>query len=272
MDYTFEHTTVREAKVEIQLLFDPSKYEGGSFSLETCLEDPTILARDNTNTVIGCLIHDPHYLPESLNNRFTVPNPVVHVAEKWRRRGVGRSLVLKILEEVPALSGLFDYDEKWDKEVEEWNSSYDERVRSDEYDEESDKKLERAVEKIRTIPFLKSLGATILKYDGHWRWTVLSPSAEFVRMTNSLECHYGFQYQDGLNVLSESFSLGHHGGGMYFIPKNKISNWEDGSTEIDGELVWLREVSLPPDAIVTQEALNVFKADKIILGKRTSLH
>src|SRR5581483_2207316 len=94
-------------------------------------------------------------------------------------------------------------------------------------------------------------------------------SQTFYKITNINENHHGFQYHDGLNVLTEPFSQ--YGtcvsGGLYFTDINNICNFL-------GYGVYLREVILPTedqDFKIVKDGDNQWRANKIIFGKRRDL-
>ena len=91
----------------------------------------------------------------------------------------------------------------------------------------------------------------------------------YYKITNEKECHHGFQYKNGLNVDTLPFRK--EGscvpGGLYFTDKDNIPSYY-------GFGVWIREISLPlndPDFLMVKDG-NKWRANKIILGKRWSLH
>lgn len=91
---------------------------------------------------------------------------------------------------------------------------------------------------------------------------------KFYKLTNKLECHNNFQYQDGLNVDILPFNPTGSclPGGLYFTEENNIAYWV---TYLD-DITYIREVEIPDDALVYIEA-NKFKTNKIILKGRNLL-
>lgn len=95
----------------------------------------------------------------------------------------------------------------------------------------------------------------------------------YYKVTNKDECHRGFQYKDGLNILTEPFDDNPENtyckGGLYFSAKEFIHFYY-------GHGVWLREVFLPTDnpdfKMVKYQKSNSFRANMIILGKKYDLH
>lgn len=102
------------------------------------------------------------------------------------------------------------------------------------------------------------------EYNGK-RFNELYKDTLFVKLTNSNECHNGFQFRDGLNSDTVEFDpTGECSpGGLYFCEQSKIMKWID----YDGQMFYIRHVIIPDDARVYIEE-NKFKADRIILGTR----
>lgn len=89
----------------------------------------------------------------------------------------------------------------------------------------------------------------------------------FYKITNSNECHNGYQYKDGLNVLNGPFNpVGSCvAGGLYFTTIDHIFDFLSFGCH-------LREVTLPPDCLwVKDPDGNKYRADKIILGNKYHL-
>ena len=89
----------------------------------------------------------------------------------------------------------------------------------------------------------------------------------YYKITNKEECHHGYQYVDGLNMLDKMFER--EGscveGGLYFTTIEHIFKFLDYGC-------YLREITLPKDCLwVKDPAGDKFRADKIILGKRYNL-
>jgi hypothetical protein len=97
-------------------------------------------------------------------------------------------------------------------------------------------------------------------------------SQTFYKITNREEKHHGYQYKDGLNVLSEPFNSNPHDsccvGGFYFTDAKHIFDFIDYGCNV-------REVFLPiHDAdfkIVKDPQGDKWRANKIILGTKYDL-
>jgi len=93
----------------------------------------------------------------------------------------------------------------------------------------------------------------------------------YFKITNEKEKHHGFQYCDGLNVLTDEFNDDPKAtcvaGGFYFTDAEHILEFL-----VYG--IYLREVMLPTDdpdfKIIKDE--NKWRANKIILGKKRDLN
>lgn len=91
----------------------------------------------------------------------------------------------------------------------------------------------------------------------------------FYKVTNERENHYGFQYQDGLNLLTQPFnddpSDFNCPGGFYFS-NNECIHWNYSYG------IYIREITLPIDhpefKIVQHEGKGEWRSNMIILGKR----
>jgi len=90
----------------------------------------------------------------------------------------------------------------------------------------------------------------------------------YFKITNTNENHYGFQYNDGLNVLKDKFNNNPKAtcvpGGLYFTDAEHIFEFLTYG-------IYLREVTLPvndPDFKMVKDG-NKWRANKIILGKNT---
>jgi len=89
----------------------------------------------------------------------------------------------------------------------------------------------------------------------------------FYKITNYLENHHGFQYQDGLNILKERFAVCGScvRGGFYFTTFENLHYFYDYG-------VWIREITIPDDAMVIQDPIKgKWRSDKVILGQRYPL-
>lgn len=161
----------------------------------------------------------------------------IYVVSSWRRKGVARSLVLKKLKQTTSMCGITD----------------------------------RRSEDFR---FLKSIGATLVPNESDQNeisWTLLDYNARFARLMNLGENHNGFQYRDGMNILSNEFTDNKFGDGLYFSKVCDVMKWRYGC-DIDGERVWVREVIIPPESKTLQTGPNAFKTDRFILGQRISIN
>ena len=93
----------------------------------------------------------------------------------------------------------------------------------------------------------------------------------YVKITNKEECHNGFQYQPGLNILQEPFQV--EGscvpGGFYYTDLENIHHFYDYG-------VWLWIVEIPDDAQVVEDPHETsgqkWRTDKIILSQKYSLY
>jgi len=89
----------------------------------------------------------------------------------------------------------------------------------------------------------------------------------YFKVTNEKECHNGFQYQTGLNVLDKPFEPKGScvGGGLYFTDLENLSKFYSYG-------VWLRVVIIPEDAMMVKDpAGDKWRANKIILGDKYPL-
>jgi hypothetical protein len=88
----------------------------------------------------------------------------------------------------------------------------------------------------------------------------------YYKVTNKDECHNGYQYKDGLNILNEEFNDDPNAscvpGGFYFTDYKNLPQFFEYGT-------WIREVTIPPDArVVLDPEGDKWRCDKIILGKK----
>ncbi|AGC01597.1 ankyrin repeat protein [Acanthamoeba polyphaga moumouvirus] len=91
----------------------------------------------------------------------------------------------------------------------------------------------------------------------------------YFKITNRKECHFGFQYKDGLNILKEEFNDNPDEncvpGRLYFCKPQDIHHYLDYG-------IYLREIFLPtnnPDfKMVKNPSGDKYGANMIILGKR----
>ena len=97
----------------------------------------------------------------------------------------------------------------------------------------------------------------------------------YFKITNAEENHHGFQYVDGLNVLTEKFNDDPNrsccAGGFYFTDAANIFNFLNYG-------IYLREVVLPTDNVDFKmikdknKDNDKWRANMIILGKRYNLY
>ena len=83
----------------------------------------------------------------------------------------------------------------------------------------------------------------------------------FFKITNEKECHHGFQYQEGLNVLDKPFEPTGTcvEGGLYFSDEDNIHKFLQFGC-------WLRVITIPEDAQMVKGPEGYkWRADKIIL-------
>ncbi|AVL94466.1 ankyrin repeat protein [Moumouvirus australiensis] len=94
----------------------------------------------------------------------------------------------------------------------------------------------------------------------------------YFKITNENECHYGFQYKDGLNILEGEFNNNPKDicvpGRLYFSDSKNICGFLDFG-------IYLREVYLPTDnpklQMIKDPEGDKYGANMIILGKRRDL-
>ena len=91
----------------------------------------------------------------------------------------------------------------------------------------------------------------------------------YYKVTNEDECHNGYQYQDGLNILKGKFNNNPKascvGGGFYFTNYKNLPKFFDYGT-------WIREINIPTDAkVVLDPDGDKWRCDKIIFGKKYSI-
>nr|AEX63292.1 putative ankyrin repeat protein [Moumouvirus Monve] len=94
----------------------------------------------------------------------------------------------------------------------------------------------------------------------------------YLKITNKNECHHGFQYQDGLNILEGKFNDNPKElcvpGRLYFTEAKYIINYLDFG-------IYLRDVYLPksdPDFKMVEDPNgDKYGANMIMLGKRRDL-
>ena len=88
----------------------------------------------------------------------------------------------------------------------------------------------------------------------------------YFKLFNRDEWHHGYQYEDGLNVDSVPFDFANPDTGMYFYSESQLIYWR---CHVSFDPVWIRQVFIPCDAVVTQEC-GCSRASKLILGPRHS--
>ncbi len=91
----------------------------------------------------------------------------------------------------------------------------------------------------------------------------------FYKITNGKECHNGFQYEDGLNILTDAFAESGSccKGGFYFTDINHILKFLTYG-------VYLRIVELPltdPDFKCIKDEQNKWRSNRIIFKDRMRL-
>jgi len=91
-------------------------------------------------------------------------------------------------------------------------------------------------------------------------------SQTYYKVTNEQECHNGYQYKDGLNILKEEFNDNPKAscvaGGFYFTDYEHLPRFFKYGT-------WIREVTIPTDARVVKDPEgDKWRTDKIILGNK----
>jgi hypothetical protein len=89
----------------------------------------------------------------------------------------------------------------------------------------------------------------------------------YFKVTNQDECHHGFQYVTGLNVLDKPFEPTGScvAGGLYFTDLDNLDNFY-------GYGVWIREITIPEDAVMVKDPSGgKWRADSIILGDKYPL-
>ena len=94
-------------------------------------------------------------------------------------------------------------------------------------------------------------------------------TGKFVKLTNELENHNGYQFETGLNIDSIPFNPSGEcrPGGIYFCLVEKIPMWLNYT---DQPMIYVRWVSIPDDALVYIEE-DKFKADRMILSERQKI-
>jgi len=89
----------------------------------------------------------------------------------------------------------------------------------------------------------------------------------YFKITNQEECHNGYQYHTGLNILDRPFEK--EGscvkGGLYFTTLEYLDQFYDYG-------VWIREIQIPEDAeVVIDPTRNKWRSNQIILGNKYPL-
>ena len=85
----------------------------------------------------------------------------------------------------------------------------------------------------------------------------------YFKVTNESECHHGFQYQDGLNLLKEPFAKTGScvPGGLYFTNLDHVVDFISYG-------IFVREVLIPPESQVVKDGKFKWRTDQIWLGHR----
>ena len=88
----------------------------------------------------------------------------------------------------------------------------------------------------------------------------------FIKLTNELENHNGYQFRTGLNIDTLPFNPKGEcqAGGIYFCLIEHVNLWLNYSNK---PMIYVRLVTIPNDAQVWIET-NQFKTDRVILGDR----
>ena len=88
----------------------------------------------------------------------------------------------------------------------------------------------------------------------------------YYKITNETECHNGYQYVDGLNILDKIFEQNGScvKGGLYFTTIDHIIKFLHYGIN-------LRVITLPEDCTYVIDNNDKYRADKIILGAKYSL-
>ena len=97
---------------------------------------------------------------------------------------------------------------------------------------------------------------------------LLKSCRTYFKITNEKECHYGYQYHDGLNILDRPFESNGScvEGGLYFTDLKNLSRFYKFG-------IWLREITIPDDALMVEDPSGgKWRADRIILGERYPLY
>jgi len=89
----------------------------------------------------------------------------------------------------------------------------------------------------------------------------------YFKITNQEECHHGYQYQTGLNILDRPFEK--EGscvkGGLYFTNLEYLHEFYEYG-------VWIRVITIPEDAEMVMDSVgHKWRANKIILGAKYPL-
>jgi hypothetical protein len=95
-------------------------------------------------------------------------------------------------------------------------------------------------------------------------------SKTYYKLTTKDEIHHDHQYKEGLNKLNKPFEREGEcvPGGLYFVDKENLHILYDyGRSNFE----WIREVIIPEDAQVVVGGEGKYRADKIIINKRTKL-
>lgn len=95
------------------------------------------------------------------------------------------------------------------------------------------------------------------------------PNTTFYKLTNELENHNNFQYNDGVNVDCLPFNPKGECklGGLYFTEYDKMPLWVEYRAT---QMYYIREVIILPDSKVYIEKDKI-KADKLFLKSRIEL-
>jgi hypothetical protein len=258
--FQYSKQPLRKVRDEVSVLLKhASIFSGMTVHHEGDADNTTFVARKDGVIIGVCLCS----VEENMMN-----SAILYINKKWRRRGVGTALIKKALEGKTSLMGkVYDHGAM--------QTALEQKKKKEYEKEEKDKDDNNGV---NVFLFCKSIGAHVTyKEEFNFIWTLISPTAKFVRLMTPSEEHKNYQFQDGLNVLKVAdadFYRLHDGPGLYFCTPRDIKRWLAYFNPKSGEddrMAWVREVSLPPDAKVIRSAKDAFKADKIVLGKRMAI-
>lgn len=94
-------------------------------------------------------------------------------------------------------------------------------------------------------------------------------SKTYYKVTNAIECHNGYKYRDGLNILNSGFddnpehSCVH--GRLYFTDYEHLPMFLEYG-------MYIREVKIPEDARVVKDGTDKWGADRLILERKYHIY